>query len=268
LKHKRGPCLADKGNKELFNTYQAGDETVLLVNRLGNIPVVKGKNRFLAGVYALGELGPDIIDTFILDDGFQHWALRRDVDVLLIDATNPFGNHKLFPEGILREPMGSMKRADICVITKSDMENQDEKTRILQMIRQYNSETPVFMAYHKPVCLMQASGETSSLNTLDHKKIYVFAGIANPSYFTFMLKSLGADIVKFKKFRDHHQYSQHDIQKIQKEAEGLDILTTEKDLVKLREIEFPQNLYALKIIFSVENGFYDILFKKISHFAD
>jgi tetraacyldisaccharide-1-P 4'-kinase len=83
-----------------------------------------------------------------------------------------------------------------------------------------------------------------------------------------MLKSLGADIVKFKKFRDHHQYSQHDIQKIQKEAEGLDILTTEKDLVKLREIEFPQNLYALKIIFSVENGFYDILFKKISHFAD
>lgn len=256
----KGQCLTDK---DFLKVHQAGDETVLMAHSLEDIPVVKGKNRFLAGVYALGKLGPDAINIFILDDGFQHRGLYRDVDVLLIDASNPFGNEKLFPEGILREPLNSIKRADIVVITKADMVSKESIKMITQKIKHYNSKAPVYTAQHKPTVILNVSGETRSLDELNNKRIYAFAGIANPSYFQALLKSQGADIVKFKTFRDHHNYNQRDINKIKKDAAGLEVITTEKDLVKLKELQLPENISALKIGFSIDSSFYDTLFKGI-----
>ncbi len=260
------PCFAGKDSKQLLSTYHAGDEAVLMVYRLKNIPIVKGRNRFLAGVYALGELGVDSINMFILDDGFQHRALHRDIDILLIDASNPFGNEKLFPEGRLREPLDSINRADIIVITKADMASKESITVLTQKIKQFNSKAPVYTASHKPTALLNVLGKDIGLDVLNNKKIYALAGIANPLYFKNLLISKGADIIKFKTFRDHYNYSQRDLNKIKKDAENLKIITTEKDFVKLKELDLPENIFALRVDFSIDANFYthvfDILLKE------
>lgn len=254
------PCLSSKDKKYFLSTQLAGDEAVLMAYRLKDIPVVKGQNRFVAGVYAMGELGVDAINMFILDDGFQHWALHRDMDILLIDASNPFGNEKLFPEGILREPLDAMNRAGIIVITKADMVNKESITAITQKIKQFNTKTPIYTASHKPTVLLNTSGETTELEMLINKKIYAFAGIANPSYFKKVLTSKGADIVQFKTYRDHYNYSQRDINKIKKDAGDMKIITTEKDFVKLSELDMPENIFALRVDFSIDDTFYNHIF--------
>ncbi|UCF87217.1 MAG: tetraacyldisaccharide 4'-kinase [Nitrospiraceae bacterium] len=234
-----------------------GDEAALMACRLGDIPVVKDKNRFLGGIFALGKLGTNAVDVFILDDGYQHWSLTRDMDILLIDASNPFGNGKLFPEGILREPLESMNRADIIIITKTDMVPEDEKNLIKNKIKLYNPDVTVYMSYYEPASLVDVSGALHPLGNLKNRKAYVFSALANPYYFESMLKSQGIDIVKSRKFRDHHFYSQRDVSTIQKEAEGVNIITTEKDMVKLKELELPENIYSLRVEFVIERDFYD-----------
>ncbi len=254
----KDPCFVGKGEKPLLNARQAGDEAFLMAEALRGIPVVKGRHRYEAGLFALENLQSGIF--FILDDGFQHWRLRRDIDVLLIDATNPFGNNRLFPEGILREPLSSIKRAHIIVITKVDMESKETVSGIKRKIRQYNPDAPVFEASHKPTGLISASGATRGLDTLHNKEIHAFAGIANPFYFQSLLTSKGARIIKFNKFRDHYFYKQKDMDDIRKDAGGLDIITTEKDLVKIKGLQIPDEIFALKIEFSVAGDFYDNLF--------
>jgi len=260
----KGPCLSSKNNKHFLKTHLVGDEAALMAYRLKDIPVVKGVNRFLSGVYALGELGPGAINVFILDDGFQHKALFRDIDILLVDATNPFGNERLFPEGILREPLDSMKRADIVVITKCDMVDEEPLNLIKHKIRQYNPNAHVYNARYEPASLIHVSGKTYNIESIYNRKVYVFSGIANPSYFQSILKVKGANIVKLKTFRDHHYYTRRDINKIIKEAQGADIITTEKDIIKLKDMELPDNIFALRIEFVVDKGFYEEVFSRIS----
>jgi tetraacyldisaccharide 4'-kinase len=146
------------------------------------------------------------------------------------------------------------------VLTKTDSVSKKAIPALIQKIRKYNSDAPVYTASHKPSSLLNVAGKFSNLAALKNKKIYAFAGIANPGYFKDILVANGADIVKFKSFRDHHIYKQRDMDNIKTEAEGLDIITTEKDLVKLKEMQLPDNTFALRIDFSVEEGFYDKLF--------
>ena len=117
----KGPCFVSKGEEPLLNEEDAGDEPLLMAEKLKGVPIVKGESRYDAGMFALSSLPlalrPNI---FILDDGFQHWKLFRDKDILLIDGKNPFGNKRLLPIGQLREPVSAISRADIVVITKMD----------------------------------------------------------------------------------------------------------------------------------------------------
>ncbi len=260
--------FVSRGEGPLLSPLEAGDEAYLMAETLKRVTIIKGKNRFKAGIAAFDNAQLAIVNLqgptlFILDDGFQHWKLHRDVDVLLIDATNPFGNERLFPEGILREPFSAMTRAHIIVITKADIAAQGVITEMTRKIKQYNQEAPIFTASHKPVGLINASGKAIELDTLRDKEIFSFSGIANPAYFQATLRSAGARIIKFMNFRDHYIYSQKDMEKIKSEASGLDIVTTEKDLVKIRELDVPDNLSALKIGFSINNDFYDYLFRRI-----
>lgn len=266
----KGPCFVQSTeqrskitDKNYCTGIDAGDEPALMADILKDVPIVKCADRYKGGKYALNSklLTPDSL--FILDDGFQHWRLHRDVDVLLIDATNPFGNERLFPEGTLREPFSAMKRAHIIVITKSDMAAEGVITAVTRKIKQHNSEAPIFTAYHKPAGLVTASGDSRSLDTLRDKEIYAFSGIANPAYFHGTLKSAGARIGKSMNFRDHYSYSHKDMDRIKSEAAGLDIITTEKDLVKIRGLDVPENLSALQIGFSIDNDFYDYIFRRI-----
>ncbi len=263
-------CFISKGEGPVLDTLQAGDEAWLMADKLRGVPVVKGSDRFKAGIFPLENDQCALCNLqssklFILDDGFQHWKLHRDIDVVLIDATNPFGNRRLFPEGIMREPFNALERADIFVITKSDMAGKKMMSDITADIRHYNSKAPLYSAFHKPSGTINAAGEINISNNLRDKKTYAFSGIANPAYFQATLRSMGADIINFRKFRDHHLYSQKEIDDIRKDSMGLNIVTTEKDLVKLRELQLPDRLSALRIEFSIEDGFYDYLFNLLEN---
>ncbi len=260
-------CFISKGDGPLLNAEQAGDEAFLMAETLRGVPIVKGSDRFRAGIMALEYDQLAIINLpqsrlFLLDDGFQHWRLHRDIDVLLIDATNPFGNGRLFPEGTMREPFSALERADIILITKSDVATDGAVLDITDEIRKY-SNAPVFRAFHKTVAVISNSGETEGTETLDTKKVYAFSGIANPAYFQASLRSIGAEIIGSRKFRDHHLYTQKEIDEIRKDAGDHMIITTEKDLVKLRDLNIPENISALKIEFSVDKDFYDHIFNML-----
>lgn len=262
-------CFISKGDGPLLDAEQAGDEAFLMAETLKGVPIVKGADRFRAGIMALEYDQLAIVNLpqsrlFLLDDGFQHWKLHRDIDIVLIDSTNPFGNGRLFPEGTMREPFSALGRADIILITKSDVAGEWTIYDITDKIRKYNTSAPVFKAFHKPAAIVNRYGE-AEVETLNYKKIFAFAGIANPAYFQASLRSKGAEIIGFRKFRDHHHYTQKDIDEIKMDAGGHEIITTEKDLVKLRGLELPENISALKIEFSVDEGFYEYIFKLLEH---
>ncbi len=265
----KGPVFVSRSDGTLLNQYQAGDEAFLMAKKLKGVPVVKGKNRYESGMFALNslplELRPDL---FILDDGFQHWSLFRDRDILLIDSLNPFGNRRLFPVGILREPVSEIKRADIIVITKTfhSEKNIGKSVAIdlIKEIRRYNEKVPIFFAEHKPSKFIKTNGEIISLEWAKDKRFFGFCGIGNPQSFKETLKSIGVDLKGLKIFRDHYRFTQNDLDTILREAENKKsdwIVTTEKDIMRLHEQNIPENLIALEIEFSVDTGFYDEVFK-------
>ncbi|UCH80633.1 MAG: tetraacyldisaccharide 4'-kinase [Nitrospiraceae bacterium] len=256
-------CFVSNGKEVMLNPDEAGDEPYLIAARLNGIPVVKGSKRYEAGLFALNRLAirPSLI---ILDDGFQHIAIERDINVLLIDGTNPFGNRKLFPEGIMREPLTAMRRADYAIITKSDMIDKNALADIKAIIKNTSPGMPVYESAHKPAGLIHISGYTEEPEHISNKDVFVFAGIANSGYFASTVKMCGARIKGFKWYRDHHAYSAKDMSWIRQKAEGLYIITTEKDLVKLKKLKVPENLYALAIDFAVDNIFLDSIFRRLS----
>jgi tetraacyldisaccharide 4'-kinase len=256
---KRGfsPCVP------VISASEAGDEALLMAELLKDIPVIKGSNRYESGMLAFREYFKNLPPVFILDDGFQHWALKRDMNIVLIDATNPFGNGKLLPEGPLREPLEGLNRADIIILTKSDMTSKEALADTMQKVKKYNSRAPVFSATHKPVDLISVNGDIRTLDFLSKKKVYTFAAIANTFSFESLLRAHGAEIVQCKNYRDHYSYKQKDLDDIKNDALGLDIITTEKDLVKIRDLQMPGNVYALRIEFSVANDFYTDFFRRL-----
>lgn len=261
----KGPCFVTKGEGPLLDASQAGDEAYLMAEALRGVPIIKCADRYKGGMFALNSqfftLNSRLI--FVLDDGFQHWSLRRDKDIVLIDATNPFDNKKLLPEGRLREPLSSLKRADIIVLSKADMTDEKRISACTSKIKQYNADAPIYTSSHVPAALIKASGETESIYMLKERRVYAFSGIANPSHFEALLTSMGAELIKSKRFKDHHHYQQGDIDKIIMDAGGLDIVTTEKDMVKLKGLEVPYNTFALRIKFSIDGNFYDDIFGRL-----
>jgi len=271
----KGPCFVSRGEGPLLDEYQAGDEALLMAEKLKGIPIVKGKDRYEAGLFAIQNLKSQIPDIksilFILDDGFQHWGLARDRDILLIDSINPFGNRRLLPLGSLREPIGAINRADIIVITKADKtRNQSGSSQqsiinsLIGEIRQYNTKAQIFSAEHRPLAFITTKGETLPSKWAEGKNFFGFCGIGNPISFNETLLSVNIELTGFKTFRDHYRYNQNDVQLITRDAEkcGADwIVTTEKDIMRLKGLSLPDNLVSLTIEFSVDDKFYEEVFK-------
>jgi tetraacyldisaccharide 4'-kinase len=271
----KGPCLISKGDGALLSVDEAGDEASLMAERLKGVTIVKGADRYEAGMFALRELGSFASGEhagtdrfrflFILDDGFQHWRLYRDLDILLIDSTNPFGDKRLLPSGILREPLEEMSRADIIVLTKTQKEADVERmTRDLtREIKRYNPEAPIYCSGHEPAGLGTASGRELPLNTLAGRPVFAFCGIGNPASFQNTLVRINAEVRGFMTFRDHHAYRRQDLSRVSEAAKGCSadwIVTTEKDIMRLRDFNLPENIVSLRIEFEVEKAFYDRLF--------
>lgn len=238
--------IVSDGNTVLMQPREAGDEPVLIAKALSNIPVITGKNRYVAAQYALKHFDIDLI---ILDDAFQHRALFRNIDILLLDADRPFGNGLLIPGGTLREPAGSVKRAGIIVATRAERKSV---SFLPGMIEKDFQGKPLFTGYRKAKDVIKGlSGEILSANYIHGKKIYAFSGIARPNNFLETITSLGGIIEGTLVFSDHHAYKREDLMRITENAaksRAEMILTTEKDFMKLVDFgDFLRDIFVLRI---------------------
>lgn len=260
----RGPCLVSMGKGPLMDAKLAGDEAVLMAEKLVGASVVKGGNRYESGMFALNHMDPEHRpDLFILDDGFQHWSLFRDKNILLIDSANPFGNRRLIPLGTLREPLQEMKRADVIVLTKRASDSSPQaQDALMNEIRRHNEHASLFVAAHRPVAFRTLHGESFPLNWAENRTFFGFCGIGNPQSFrqTFLSVDAKKELKGIISFRDHHRYTQQDIQTVTRNAgrTGAEwIVTTEKDIMRLRGLDLPEQIVSLSIEFITDGKFYD-----------
>lgn len=247
----KGVSLVSDGLNILLDCKDAGDESYLMAKKLTGIPIIKGKDRYISGQLGMERFSPEI---FILDDGFQHLKLHRDIDILLIDCLNPFGNGYIFPRGILREPLDALKRADLVVLTKVD----DTKKRewIMDKVRQYNHSAQIFFGYYRPLDLISTKGDIMTVGNIIGKGLFIFSGLANPSSFRLILERVGATIIGELTYPDHFYYSKKDIDEIKEKAGALMadfIVTTEKDIVRVNAHGLKTEIWALRIEFVIED---------------
>jgi tetraacyldisaccharide 4'-kinase len=236
-KSTSGVLVVSDGRQILAGPEEAGDEPVLIARRLKGIPVLAGAKRALTGRYARENFG---VDVMVLDDGFQHRWIHRDLDIVLLDSRQPLGNGLLLPRGPLREPPLALERAGVVVFTRL----QDSAGPVMDKdISGILSGRPVLRTRIRPTNLVGADGTELPLSFLAGKKVFAFAGIAQPESFRQTVEGLGGIIAGFRAFPDHHRYTAEDWGRIEHDA-GLAradiVLATEKDLVKLQGI--PQAL--------------------------
>lgn len=224
-----------KGNAE-FGT---SDEAELLRRHLPDIPILVGRDRIRTAKEAVGSYGVDII---LLDDGFQHWRLDRDMDIVTLDIRNPFGNGKLIPRGILREPLSSLKRAGIFIFTKAGYDGDSvAKAQVLKnRIGAMNKNALIFTSSYIPTLLRDIIEERPiPISEMDGKPVALICAIADPESFEETVKSLGARVALRSYFLDHHKYTAGDMETIFNECKDKDIetiITTEKDVPKLANL--------------------------------
>lgn len=251
------------GNDLKAGPTEAGDEPYLLAKRLRGVAVVASRKRHLAGLYARNGFGSDF---FILDDGFQHLALKRDLDLVLLDASRPFGNGHLLPWGPLREPIAHLKRSDAFIITGSDKAGDRIEGGLSDFLRHNFPAKPIFRAEHVPErVIFPHTNEAHGPESLKRKRVLAFAGIARPERFRDTLTGLGADVVAFKAFRDHHPFRSEDIRVLISEKEHLKaevLITTEKDWVRMEDLPVhdPELAYAtIRLDLSGKERFFDMV---------
>lgn len=244
---------------------EAGDEPCLLASRLPGVPVVLARRRAMAGLYAHRKFQSDF---FLLDDGFQHIGLSRDLDLLLIDAKSPFGNGHLLPWGPLREPLSHMERASGFLITHWSGEKKEEE--LCRWVERRFPARPLFRSAHVPErVLVPGTGESHPVEFLKGKRVVAFAGIARPFHFRKTLTEAGVDLVGFRVFRDHHRFREEEIRDLLalKSASGADLLiTTEKDRQRMmQEMTSCPNLACLTISMRLhsEEKFFAFLSKAV-----
>jgi tetraacyldisaccharide 4'-kinase len=226
----RGPLVVSDGSSLLADSSLAGDEPAMLGTRARGAVVVAGSDRHLCGLHAAQELGADC---FILDDGFQHCRLHRDLDLLLLDSSRPFGNGRLLPAGTMREPREAVERADMVMLTRWDQRNGGETDRE-EVARAVGGRNIVF-ASHGYVGLVAPGGGPGDCDASAGVGALLVSGIAAPRYFEETARRAGHEVLGHLTFVDHHRYSQADVDMVTRRARELGagvILTTEKDAVR------------------------------------
>jgi tetraacyldisaccharide 4'-kinase len=232
------------------------DEALVLEENLPDVPHLQGADRVALARTAVEELESELL---VLDDGFQHRRLARDLDIVLVDATAPWGHGYLLPRGLLREPTASLRRASVVVLTRCSQVPAEQRERLRQTIGRIASGVPVVETSHRPVELSNSDGTTASLDLLRGGPIAALCGIGNPEAFHRTLLDLGAEVTDFRAFPDHHVYSRDDVEELRRCAGGLPagavVVTTQKDLVKLRLSRLGDRpLWCLRIRLGVESG--------------
>ncbi|MFA5145397.1 MAG: tetraacyldisaccharide 4'-kinase [Candidatus Omnitrophota bacterium] len=210
-----------------------GDEPYMLQMNLKDVPIVVGADRVSSGRQAIGDYGAD---TVVLDDGMQQWRIKKDLEIVTIDAVNPFGNRQMIPRGILREPVSSLKRADVFVLTKTNL-NADTNY-IKDTLSKLNPSAVIVESIHKPLGFYSIDKPEGLLDTalLKGKTVTLFSGIGDPDSFENLIRGLGINAGLSFKFPDHHNYTLQDLDKIIKSSRDKNIdtiITTQKDAARL-----------------------------------
>lgn len=263
-KMKEGAVISD-GRSLLGTIEEGGEEPYLLAQKLPGIPVLVGKDRYRSGLLCARKWQTQWV---VLDDGFQHLSLKREIDILLLPAHQPFGSGKLLPWGLLREPIKEMKRADIILITHSERLDPSGQKAVAEEIHQRVPLIPIFFSRHKPVILWRyPDRKVLSLSWLEGRRLLAFCGLAEPESLTFTLRQLRADPVKLVQFPDHHFYQEKDKRSLENLSRSLQVdllVTTEKDALKLGKWE-AADLAVLVLGIEVEiqgSAFWDLLDQK------
>ncbi|MCR5176184.1 MAG: tetraacyldisaccharide 4'-kinase [Anaerovibrio sp.] len=232
--------LVSDGKHIYMEADQAGDEAYMLAKHLPDVPVLIGADRSKTGQYAVDNFGAEVA---ILDDGFQHWKLVRDIDVVLIDSVNLFGNGYVLPRGTLREPLNHLERADVCLMTKVDQGLPGYNKYVRDQIAKYGKQPIIVESIHHPQSCIELcewkrniADEGMPVTIIKGKKVVALSAIGNPVSFEQTVCSTGAVIIESFRFPDHHEYTQEEMvdameQAVRQGAEA--IVTTEKDAVKL-----------------------------------
>ncbi|HBE79725.1 MAG TPA: tetraacyldisaccharide 4'-kinase [Firmicutes bacterium] len=244
---------------------RTGDEPFLLAKMLGDTTIVVGRERYLNGLQAL-RINPDI-DLFILDDGFQHWGLERDLDVVIIDASRPFSNRHLLPRGFLREPLSSLKRAGVILLTRTAKLSEDALNQLTVEISAFASQAVVATITEESPRLIplidfstgRENGVIPAAQFLSGRKVAAVTGIGNPRQFLASLENMGAEVGYFQAYPDHYHWEEHEIIDLVKglaENGFSELIITAKDGVKFETgldklVGYPLTCYILSLGFTV-----------------
>jgi tetraacyldisaccharide 4'-kinase len=263
---KKHAAVVSDGNQLFLDAARAGDEPCMMA-RLKRFPVVVGKDRYRAGCLALDRLPVDVV---VLDDGFQHLRLHRDLDLVLMDHDFPVGNGRVLPAGLLREPaVPALARADAVILTRCP----ETVLRASHWVSGAAPELPVFYSRHQPLLVevcpagssdsrpsrpgMNHSEPVLSLDQLQGVSVVLFSGIADNQAFFRTIRDLGANILDHLEFEDHNRYKRADFEKIQHHALALEadmLVTTEKDRVKMDpDITWPMDVAVVGVRLSLDN---------------
>jgi len=232
------------------------DEDSVISSKLADVAVISGRKR---ASNALAFLEKQDADIFIMDDGFQHFKVKRDIDIVTINARMPFGNGFVLPSGILREPLTALERAHIVVITKSDLVAESDLAAITEQVKAISADAEIFYAVHAPRFFYTPGGR-QPLEYIKGKRIICVSGLGDNGAFSKTLEVLGAEICRHIHYMDHHRYSIQDLAHIHRTLQDLNadlIVTTEKDWIKLKSIDDKdekkkQNFLILKVELEVK----------------
>ena len=226
--------LHNKGLSAVLLTRGYGeDEDKVISSNMPYARVISGKHRMSN---ALNYSKHNKADVFILDDGFQHFKIKRDIDIVTINAQSPFGNGMLLPAGCLREPLNALRRADIAVITKSDLVSGQRLIEIISCVKKISKDITVFRARHSVKFFRTAAGEKIPLEYVKNKRVVSMSALADNRSFIKTIENLGTEIVSSPFYIDHHRYTEGDVKRvleILKKSQANIVVTTEKDWVKL-----------------------------------
>jgi len=244
--------IVSDGYGVLASPTEAGDEPYLLATNLSGLAaVISSADRIAAGQEAINDFGSD---RFVLDDGFQHLRLARDLNIVTIDATNPWGGGSLLPHGRLRESREGLSRSDCVVITRCDQVRSLDALRS-EIAKFTGGNRPIFHSYMRTSRVSSLKNGPGTLSS--PARLAAFCAIGNPAAFFEHLRRAGYELVLQKSFPDHHVFSQEEIDSLiaaAKKAGANSLITTAKDAVKLRTLSFPIPCYVLEIEIAIENG--------------
>ncbi|OEU48046.1 MAG: tetraacyldisaccharide 4'-kinase [Desulfobulbaceae bacterium S3730MH12] len=254
------------GKKILLSQKEAGDEPFMLAKILEGVPVITGKSRIHPCKQAIESHDADIL---LLDDGFQHLAINRDIDIVLFNATTLAGNSRVFPGGVLREPVSALKRCHAFMLTGVTGSNRERADQFSILLKKKFPEKPLFFSKIFGYEVWAADEKESVGGFSDLGRTSGFCAIANPIRFQDSMEMNGIDLVQFSPFEDHRKYDQRLMDRLCNEAKGAgaqSLLTTEKDFVKIDHLKRTLPLYVLKVKQKEDKEFAEYILKTIQKY--